>query len=95
MSAILKEVLPRTLGDDQCFAKVVSRDRSDGGRAEDHLVLARLFERMERQFALRAEERAARSADSRRPVVLRVPPPRRRTLEARGCVTAETLPSSS
>lgn len=63
--AILKEILRRTLGDDDCFAKVFSRERSDGGRAEDRLVLARFFERMERQFALRAEERAARSTECR------------------------------
>ena len=67
---ILKEILRRTLGDDDCFAKVVSCERSEEGRAEDRLVLARFFERMERQFALRAEERAARSAENDRTVVV-------------------------
>jgi len=67
--AILKEILRRTLGDDACFAKVVSCERSDGERAEIRLVLARFFERMERQFSLRAEERAARSSEDYRAVV--------------------------
>jgi hypothetical protein len=58
--AIVREILRRTLGDDGCFARVVSTDRSETGRAEDRLVLARFFERMERQFALRAEARSDR-----------------------------------
>jgi hypothetical protein len=66
--AILKEILRRTLGDDDCFSKVVACDRSNGGRAEDRLVLARFFERMERQFALRAEERARRNGADQRVV---------------------------
>jgi hypothetical protein len=53
--AIVKVILSRALGDDDCFARVVSRDRSELGRAEDRLVLGRFLERMERQFALRAE----------------------------------------
>jgi hypothetical protein len=69
--AILREILRRTVGDDDCFAKIVSCDRSDLGRAQDRLVLARFFERMERQFALRAEERAARSAKDHRALVVR------------------------
>lgn len=55
--AIVKEILSKALGDDDCFAKVVSSDRSESGRAEDRLVLARFLARMERQFALRAEAR--------------------------------------
>jgi hypothetical protein len=67
---ILKEILRKTLGDDDCFAKVVSCQRSEDGRAEDRLVLARFLERMERQFALRAEERAVRSTEHDRTVVV-------------------------
>ncbi len=55
--AIVKQILSKALGDDACFAKVVSRDRSESGRAEDRLVLARFLARMERQFSLRAEAR--------------------------------------
>ena len=67
--AIVKEILRKTLGDDGCFESVVSSGRSESGRAEDRLVLARFFERMERQFALRAEarfERENRSMSSSR-----------------------------
>ena len=53
--AIIKAILLRALGDDDCFANVVSIDRSESGRAEDRLVLARFLMRMERQFDLRAE----------------------------------------
>jgi hypothetical protein len=56
--AIVKVILSRALGDDDCFATIVSRDRSESGRAEDRLVLGRFLERMERQFALRAEVRS-------------------------------------
>jgi hypothetical protein len=52
--------LIKALGDDGCYAQVVSSDRSESGRAEDRLVLARFFKRMERQFALRAEARSVR-----------------------------------
>jgi hypothetical protein len=67
---ILKQILRRTLGDDDYFAKVVSCERSEDGRAEARRVLARFLERMERQFGLRAEERAARSAEDDRTVVV-------------------------
>jgi hypothetical protein len=53
--AIIKAMLLKALGDDDCFATVVSSDRSDSGRAEDRLVLARFLVRMERQFELREE----------------------------------------
>jgi hypothetical protein len=52
--AIIKAILRKTLGDDACFGMVVSGGRSESGRAEDRLVLARFLERMERQFNLRA-----------------------------------------
>jgi hypothetical protein len=55
--AIIKAMLWKALGDDDCFARVVSSDRSESGRAEDRLVLAGFLARMERQFELRAEER--------------------------------------
>lgn len=55
--AIVKEILSKALGDDDCFVKVVSGDRSECSRADDRLVLARFFERMERQFELRAAAR--------------------------------------
>jgi hypothetical protein len=58
--AIVRGILIKALGDDNCYAQVVSSDRSESGRAEDRLVLARFFERMERQFALRAEARSVR-----------------------------------
>jgi hypothetical protein len=45
---LLEAILRRMLGDDGCFASVVSSERSDAGRAEDRLVLARFLERMER-----------------------------------------------
>jgi hypothetical protein len=57
--AIIKGMLLKALGDDDCFARVVSSDRSGSGRAEDRLVLARFLVRMERQFGLRAEARRA------------------------------------
>jgi hypothetical protein len=60
--AIVKEILDRVLGDDDCFAKVVASHRSDAGRAGDRLVLAKFLARMERHFALRAEPR--RNGDS-------------------------------
>jgi hypothetical protein len=52
--AIIKAMLLKALGDDDCFARIVSSDRSESGRAEDRLVLARFLVRMERQFELRA-----------------------------------------
>lgn len=73
--AIVKEILRRALGDDDCFAKVVSRHRSDAERAGDRLVLARFLARMERQFALRAETRRNGSAQEEAPNYwLEVPP---------------------
>jgi len=56
--AIVKEILSRALGDDDCFAKVVSGDRSET-RAEDRLVLAGFLRRLERQFELREKARAS------------------------------------
>lgn len=53
--AIIKAILLRTLGDDDCFASVVSTDRSESRRAADRLVLARFLVRMERQFEPRAD----------------------------------------
>jgi hypothetical protein len=58
--AIVRGILIKALGDDGCYAEIVSSDRSESGRAEDRLVLARFFERMERQFALRAKARSVR-----------------------------------
>jgi hypothetical protein len=55
--AIIKAMLLKVLGDDECFARVVASDRSEYGRAEDRLVLARFLVRMERQFQLRAAAR--------------------------------------
>jgi hypothetical protein len=55
--AIIKAMLLKALGDDDCFAAVVSSDPSESKRAEDRLVLARFLARMERQFELRAEAR--------------------------------------
>lgn len=55
--AIIKSILLRALGDDECFATIVAGERSESERAEDRLVLARFLARMERQFDLRAEER--------------------------------------
>ena len=55
--AIVKGILSKAIDDDDCFAKVVSSDRSESARAADRLVLARFVARMERQFALRAEAR--------------------------------------
>lgn len=55
--AIIKAMLWKALGDDDCFGMVVSSDRSESGRAEDRLVLARFLARMERQFQLRANGR--------------------------------------
>ncbi len=60
--AIVKEILHRALGDDDCFAKVVAGDRSESGRAADRLVLAGFLRRLERQFDLR--EKARSTADS-------------------------------
>ncbi len=65
--AIVKEILGKALGDDDCFVKVVSGERSESGRAADRLVLARFFERMERQFALRAARMEGRLAPGARP----------------------------
>jgi hypothetical protein len=55
--AIIKAMLWKVLGDDDCYATVVSSDPSESGRAEDRLVLARFLARMERQFKLRANGR--------------------------------------
>lgn len=55
--AIIKAMLWKALGDDDCFGMVVSSDRSESGRAKDRLVLARFLGRMERQFGLRASGR--------------------------------------
>jgi hypothetical protein len=63
--ALLEAILRKMLGDDGCFATVVSSERSDSGRAEDRLVLARFLERMERQFALRTETRSWRTPRDR------------------------------
>ena len=71
---ILKQILWKVLGDDECFAMVVPGEQSDARRAEDRLVLARFLERMERQFALRAEERATNGASEPHGQRL-VPPP--------------------
>jgi hypothetical protein len=48
--AIIKAMLWKALGDDDCFGMFVSSVRSESGRAEDRLVLARFLERMERHF---------------------------------------------
>jgi hypothetical protein len=61
--AIVKEILSRALGDDACFAKVVSGDRSESRRAEDRLVLAGFLRRLERQFDLRLKARGAAGFD--------------------------------
>jgi hypothetical protein len=52
---ILKEILCKALGDDAYFRRLICDDPSGSGRVEDRLVLARFLDRMERQFALRAE----------------------------------------
>ena len=67
--AILKEILCRALGDDAYFRRLVSSDPSESGRVEHRLVLARFFDRMERQFTLRteAEARAGSIAGYREP----------------------------
>jgi hypothetical protein len=52
--AIIKGMIWRALGDDDCYGMVVSRDRSESGRAGDRLVLARFLARMDRQFKLRS-----------------------------------------
>ena len=49
---IIKAMLSKVLGDDDCLSMVVSSDRSESGRAGDRLVLARFLARMERQFEL-------------------------------------------
>ena len=67
---IFKEILRRTLGDTSRFAKVISYTRSENRRGEDRVVLARSLERMEPRHAPRADERAVRSADSDRTVVV-------------------------
>jgi hypothetical protein len=51
--AIVKEILCRALGDDACFAKVVSGERSESERIQSRLVLAGFLRRLERQFDLR------------------------------------------
>ena len=81
--AIAEVILSRALGDDDCVAKIVSGDRSESGGAEVRLVLARFLERMERQFALRAE---ARSDRRRRAAMIGAAPdhrPARRPLRQR------------
>jgi hypothetical protein len=55
--AMIKAMLLKALGNDDGFAGVVSSDRSESGRAEDRLVLARFLERMENQFKLRVDAR--------------------------------------
>jgi len=60
--AVLKEILGNALGDDDCFRRLVSSDPAESARVEDRLVLARFFDRMERQFALRVESRAGRTS---------------------------------
>jgi hypothetical protein len=74
--AIIKAILLRALGDDDCFATVVSADGSESRRAEDRLVLAKFLVRMERQFELRAEswERRGRSNGSSVSLHLGSPP---------------------
>lgn len=71
--AILKAMLSRALGDDDCFRRLVSGEPSESGRVEDRRALARFLDRMERQFALRAQghadgpfdyTRVARNGDS-------------------------------
>lgn len=52
---ILKAILCKALGDDAYLGRLVSDDPSESGRVEDRRVLARFFDRMERQFALRDE----------------------------------------
>src|SRR5437867_3176261 len=49
---IVEAILKKVLDDDDCYAKVVSRDRSESGRARDRLVLTSFLKRIERQFAL-------------------------------------------
>jgi hypothetical protein len=61
--AIVKEILSRVLGDDVCFANVVSGERSESGRAEDRLVLAGFLRRLERQFEPRDKARGAAAPD--------------------------------
>jgi hypothetical protein len=50
---IVEAILKRVLDDDDCYAKVVSRNRSKSRRLSDRLVLATFLKRIERQFALR------------------------------------------
>ena len=50
---IVEAILKRVLDDDDCYAKVVSRNRSKSRRLSDRLVLATFLKRLERQFALR------------------------------------------
>jgi hypothetical protein len=54
---LLKAILCKALGDDAYLRRLVSDDPSESGRVEDRRVLARFFDRMERQFALRDEAR--------------------------------------
>jgi len=61
--AILKEILCKALGDDAYFRRLVSSDRSESGRVEHRLVLARFLDRMERHFALRAEALASTNGE--------------------------------
>jgi hypothetical protein len=51
--AIVEAILKRVLDDDDCYAKVVSSNRSKAHRLSDRLVLATFLKRLERQFALR------------------------------------------
>lgn len=55
--AIIKAMLRKALGDDDCFEMIVAGNRAESGRAEARLVLARFLARMERQFELRANGR--------------------------------------
>jgi len=50
---IVEAILKRVLDDDDCYAKVVSRNRSESGRGRDRRILANFLKRIERQFALR------------------------------------------
>ena len=50
---IVEAILKKVLDDDDCYAKVVSRNRSKSRRLSDRLVLATFLKRIERQFALR------------------------------------------
>ena len=50
---IVEAILKKVLDDDDCYAKILSRDRSKSGRARDRLVLAAFLKRIERQFTLR------------------------------------------